>query len=82
MTTDSAETILDLLASVAETGDLRGHLNLPLYDKAVLDSMKTVELIIELEKAFGIEISLSEFERDDWATPAKLIRDIERRMKT
>jgi D-alanine--poly(phosphoribitol) ligase subunit 2 len=46
----------------------------------ILDSMKTVELIVALGGEFGIEISPAEFEREAWATPAKLVSDVEQRV--
>ncbi|HEY2125290.1 MAG TPA: D-alanine--poly(phosphoribitol) ligase subunit DltC [Chthoniobacterales bacterium] len=81
MVPDSCERILKLLASVAESDEVRTNPQLPLYDKEILDSMKTVELMIELENEFGLEISPAEFERELWATPEKMILDIERRMR-
>ena len=43
----------------------------------VLDSMATVELIVELEGHFDIAIPVSEFGRDDWNTVNKIIAGVE-----
>ena len=43
-----------------------------LFDAGVLDSMGTVELIVELENHFGIRVPVSEFGRDDWNTANKI----------
>lgn len=72
--------ILDVLARVAETDEVRTNPDLALYDLQVLDSMKTVELIVALGSELGVEISPAEFEREAWATPAKLIADIQARL--
>jgi len=48
-----------------------------LFDAGVLDSMGTVELIVELESHFDIDIPISEFGRDDWNTANKIIAGIE-----
>lgn len=74
------DQILDVLARVAETDEVKTNLDLALYDLQVLDSMKTVQLIVELGQETGIEISPAEFDRDAWATPRKIIEDIERRL--
>jgi D-alanine--poly(phosphoribitol) ligase subunit 2 len=74
------DQILSVLATVAETEEVKTNLNLALYDLQILDSMKTVELIVALGGEFGIEISPAEFERESWATPAKLVADIEQRV--
>jgi D-alanine--poly(phosphoribitol) ligase subunit 2 len=74
------EQILDVLARVAETEEVRTTPDLALYDLQILDSMKTVELIVALGQDIGVEVSPAEFDRDAWATPAKLLADIRRRL--
>jgi D-alanine--poly(phosphoribitol) ligase subunit 2 len=74
------DQILSVLANVAETEEVKTNPDLALYDLQILDSMKTVELIVALGGEFGIEISPAEFEREAWATPAKLVADIEQRV--
>ncbi|MEY5016949.1 MAG: D-alanine--poly(phosphoribitol) ligase subunit 2 [Verrucomicrobiota bacterium] len=74
------DQILSVLANVAETEEVKTNPDLALYDLQILDSMKTVELIVALGGEFGIEISPAEFEREAWATPAKLVSDVEQRV--
>lgn len=74
------DKILEVLASVAETDEVRSNLDLALYDLQILDSMKTVELIVALGREIGVEVSPAEFDREAWATPAKLVADVERRL--
>jgi D-alanine--poly(phosphoribitol) ligase subunit 2 len=80
MSAGIADRILAVLATVAETDEVRVNPDLALYDLQVLDSLKTVELIVALGQQFGLEISPAEFEREAWATPAKLVADIQRRL--
>ena len=42
----------------------------------VLDSMGTVELIVEIENRFDIRVPVTEFGRDDWNTANKIIAGI------
>ncbi len=74
------EKILDVLARVAETDEVRTNPDLALYDLQILDSMKTVELIVALGQDVGVEVSPAEFDRDAWATPAKLVADVNKRL--
>jgi D-alanine--poly(phosphoribitol) ligase subunit 2 len=74
------DQILAVLARVAETDEVLKQPDLALYDLQILDSMKTVELIVALGQEVGVEISPAEFEREAWATPAKLVADIEKRL--
>ena len=80
MNTGFHQKVLEVLASVTETDEVRTNLELPLYECQVLDSIKTVELMIRIEEEFGIKISPAEFERENWATPRRIIADLERRM--
>ena len=57
--------------------DVSDMMDEDLYDAGVLDSMGTVELIVELEGHFNINIPVSEFGRDDWNTANKIIAGIE-----
>ena len=72
----SSDQILTLLATVAETDEVHSNPDLPLYEQQVLDSMKTVELIVAFSNELGVEISPAEFEREAWATPRKLVADV------
>ena len=74
--TESTEKILEVLVNVAETEEVRTNPDLALYDSQVLDSMKTVDLIVALGSELGVEISPAEFERENWATPRKLVADV------
>ncbi|MFN8473586.1 MAG: D-alanine--poly(phosphoribitol) ligase subunit DltC [Anaerolineae bacterium] len=76
----TATKVVSVLADVTEVDEVRDNLDLPLYDTQVLDSLKTVELIVAFEQEFGVEIPPAEFERDEWATPRKIIAYMERRV--
>ena len=57
--------------------DISDMMDEDLFDAGVLDSMGTVELIVELESHFDIDIPISEFGCDDWNTANKIIAGIE-----
>ena len=80
MIADFSGKVLQLLASVAETNEVLTNLVLPLYEYQVLDSMRTVQLILMVEQEFGIKVSPAEFERESWRTPRDLIADLKHRM--
>ncbi len=50
-----------------------------LYDRGLMDSMTTVQLIAALSDQLGLDISPAEFDRDAWATPRQLVADVQRR---
>ncbi|MGV3531098.1 MAG: D-alanine--poly(phosphoribitol) ligase subunit DltC [Chthoniobacteraceae bacterium] len=76
----TSDQILDILTEVADTEEVRTNPDLALYDLQVLDSMKTVELMVALSRDLSVEISPAEFEREAWATPRKFVADIEQRL--
>lgn len=47
-----------------------------LFDAGVLDSLGTVELIVELENLFEIKVPISEFGREDWNTVNKIVEGV------
>ena len=77
---DFSDKVLQLLASVAETDEVLTNLDLPLYEYQVLDSTRTVQLILMIEEQFGIKVSPAEFERESWRTPRDLIADLKHRI--
>ncbi|MBC1406297.1 D-alanine--poly(phosphoribitol) ligase subunit 2, partial [Listeria welshimeri] len=40
-------------------------------------SMATVQLLVEIESNLDITVPVSEFERDEWATPELIIKQLE-----
>ena len=56
--------------------DVSDMMDEDLFDAGVLDSMGTVELIVELENRFNIRVPVSEFGRDDWNTANKIVEGV------
>ena len=79
---ENSDKILDVLANVAETDEVRTNPDLQLYDLQILDSMKTVELMVALSTEVGVNLSPAEFERENWATPRKLVADVMQRLES
>jgi D-alanine--poly(phosphoribitol) ligase subunit 2 len=80
MIASPTDRILEVLARVTEVEEVRTKQDLALFDLQLLDSMKTVELMVALSSELGVEVSPAEFEREQWATPALFVNDIARRM--
>ena len=76
----TAEQVLSVLATVVDSDEVVRNPDLPLYDLQLLDSLKTVELIVNLAERFQVDISPAEVERQQWATPRKIIAYMEQRL--
>ena len=75
-----AERVLSALAEVTELDEVRTTPDFRLFEGHVLDSVRTVELILLLSDRLGVDISPAEFDPDLWATPAKMVQYFETRM--
>ena len=56
--------------------DVSDMMDEDLFDAGALDSMGTVELIVEIENRFDIRVPVTEFGRDDWNTANKIVEGI------
>jgi D-alanine--poly(phosphoribitol) ligase subunit 2 len=76
----TAEQVLSVLGRVTDSEEVTNDPDLPLYDLQVLDSLRTVELMVALSEQFQVELSPAEFERQQWATPRKIIAFMEQKV--
>ncbi|MFM0900145.1 D-alanine--poly(phosphoribitol) ligase subunit DltC [Streptococcus suis] len=72
---DVKEIILNIIEELFME-DVSEMMDEDLFDAGVLDSMGTVELIVELESRFNITVPVSEFGREDWNTANKIISGV------
>jgi D-alanine--poly(phosphoribitol) ligase subunit 2 len=73
-------TVLEILAQVTESDEVRRDLDLPIYERQVIDSLGTVQLIVRLGEELHLDISPADVDLAAWATPRLLMADIERRL--
>lgn len=72
---DIKETVLAIIEDL--TGqDVSGNLDLNLYDDGLLDSMATVQMLVEIDGQLGITVPVSEYERSEWGTPQQIINQV------
>ena len=72
---DVKETVLNILTDLIGT-DVSNSMDDNLFDAGLLDSMGTVQLLLQLQTELGIEVPVSEFERSEWDTPIKIIAKV------
>jgi D-alanine--poly(phosphoribitol) ligase subunit 2 len=75
-----SDRVMDVLVEVSETEGVRHDPDVRLYELQILDSMQTVRLIVALSSVFGVDISPAEIDREEWATPRKIISYMERKV--
>jgi D-alanine--poly(phosphoribitol) ligase subunit 2 len=74
--------VLAVLADVLQTREVYDAPDLPLYELDLLDSLRTVELLLALSERLGIEISPAEIDRELWGSPRRIVEYVERRVES
>ena len=69
--------IVDNLAE-ATGEDFSDNMDQELYESGIMDSMTTVQMLLTLQETFDITVPVSEFNRDDWNTPNKLVEQVKK----
>lgn len=80
MAVSTKQRVIDILQHVTDTDEVQSDPDLDLFGLGILDSLGTVQLMVALSESFGIQISLAEFDRAEWATPRKVVAYIESRV--
>lgn len=75
------EPVLEIIAGVTGSSQVQQHPDLRLYDLHLLDSFKTIELMLALSDRFGIDLSPAEFDREEWATPRAIASYLEQKIE-
>lgn len=71
------DTVLDILEDLTGSDEVKKDLDVNLFETGLLDSMTTVQLLLELQTQLGVDVPVSEFERSEWDTPNKIIAKVE-----
>ena len=71
------EQVLDLLAEVAENNIVKENPDVEIFEEGIIDSFQTVGLLLEIQNKLDIEVSIMGFDRDEWATPNKIVEALE-----
>ncbi len=66
------EAVLDILESVTGSDEVKENETIDLFGEGLLDSLGSVQLLVELEGQLGIEFPVSEFDR-----AAKIIEKVD-----
>ena len=74
---DIQKQIVDILAE-ATGEDFSDNMDQELYESGIMDSMSTGQMLLTLQETFDITVPVSEFNRDDWNTPNKLVEQVKK----
>lgn len=71
------DQILDILSDITGSDEVKKNLDVNIFDTGLLDSMGTVQLLLEFQNQLGVDVPVSEFDRSEWDTPNKIIAKVE-----
>ncbi|WP_165003041.1 MULTISPECIES: D-alanine--poly(phosphoribitol) ligase subunit DltC [unclassified Enterococcus] len=71
------EQILAILEEITGTDEVRKNREIDLFEEGLLDSLASVQLLVELDGQLDIQVPVSEFDRENWNTPNKIIAQAE-----
>lgn len=73
---DTKQGVLDILNDL--TGeDLSDQMDENIFDNGLMDSMASVQMLLSLQEEFDIDVPVSEFNREEWDTPNKIVAKVE-----
>ncbi|MCO6531503.1 D-alanine--poly(phosphoribitol) ligase subunit DltC [Lactobacillus panisapium] len=73
---DIKEEVLAILQDL--TGeDLAGKMDEDIFANGLMDSMASVQMLLNLQEKFAIDVPVSEFDRNEWNTPSKIVAKVE-----
>ncbi|MFL2113018.1 D-alanine--poly(phosphoribitol) ligase subunit DltC [Latilactobacillus curvatus] len=70
---DVENIVVEILADLTGNDDIKDDMDMELFESGTLDSMATVQMLLELQGQLDIEVPVSEFDREAWSTPNKII---------
>ncbi|MDM5436597.1 D-alanine--poly(phosphoribitol) ligase subunit DltC [Bacillus hominis] len=70
------DQVLNVLEEVCENDIVKENPDVQLFEEGILDSFGTVSLLVEFQESLNIEVSISDFDRDEWATPNMIIKKL------
>jgi D-alanine--poly(phosphoribitol) ligase subunit 2 len=66
------EKLLDIMEEICDDGAVREDLDLDLFEEGFLDSLAIAELLIEIEDAFHVTLSPTEYDKEEFSTIHKI----------
>ena len=76
-----SDIVLKQLEKYTGTDQVRKDLDIDLFGERLLDSLASIELVLALSEDFGIDLAPGEVDRQEWATPQKIIDYFEARIR-
>ena len=57
------DTLFSILEDITGTDEVRDNPEVDLFEEGLMDSLATVQLLVEIEGQLGVQVPVSEFDR-------------------
>lgn len=74
---DFREKVLNIVSEICENDIVLENPDIELFEENILDSFGVVNLLVSFSDELGIEVPLSDFDRDEWKTPNLIVKKME-----
>lgn len=71
------QEVLDVIAEVAENNIVKENPDVRIFEENILDSFATVGLLLALNDRLDMDLTITDFDRDEWATPNMIAEVLE-----
>lgn len=68
--------VLDMLEDICDDEAVREERDIDLFAAGLLDSLAAIEVLVEIEERFGVDIAPTAVERSEMNTVSKIIEQI------
>ena len=70
------DTLFSILEDITGTEEVRENPEVDLFEEGLMDSLATVQLLVEIEGQLDVQVPVSEFDRAQLNTPNKIIEQV------
>jgi len=74
---DFRENVLKIVSEVCEDDIVLENPDIDLFEESLIDSFGVVNLLVSISEELGIEIPISDFDREEWQTPNLIVKKVE-----
>ncbi|BAQ57951.1 D-alanine--poly(phosphoribitol) ligase subunit DltC [Lactobacillus acetotolerans] len=73
---DTKKEVLSILKDLTSE-DLSDKMDENIFANGLMDSMASVQMLLNLQDKFNIDVPVSEFDRKEWDTPNKIVAKVD-----
>lgn len=73
------QQVLEMLVELCEDDIVVENPDIDLFEEGLLDSFGTINLLVEIENRFNISVPITDFNREEWNTPNRIVAKLAER---